>query len=319
MTPLVIILIIVAVLIVGGAVFSFFYCRKVAKVVYETTLVRTSPEKWGRCCSAPENEEQLAMWNAGCAWADAHKDKMTEVEIENDGFHLYGEYYDFGCKRAVIIIPGRSESLMYSYFFAPPYEKAGCNVFVIDIRSHGKSDGVYDYIGVGEDRDTMKWAELLHDRFGNEQVLIHGICMGAGTGILILSRPDYPKYIAGQISEGCYISFYESYKRHMIEQKRPTFPVLPMVMSLIKKHTGTDVSKTKPIDYIDKVKVPFLFICGEKDPFSLPEKSRELFAKCGSDKKEIVWFPTGNHSHLRFSNTEGFDQAIIDFVHKYFD
>ena len=319
MTPLEIILIILAVLIVGGGVFSYFYCRKVAKAVYESTLVRTSPEVWGRCCSAPENEEQLYMWNKGLEWAEANKDRMTEVETESDGFHLFGEYYDFGAKRAVIIIPGRCESLMYSYYFAPPYEEAGCNVLVIDIRSHGKSDGIYDYVCKGEDEDVLKWAELLTERFGNEQILIHGICMGAGTGVLTLTRPDCPEYFAGMISEGCYVSFYENYKRHMIEMNRPTFPVLQMVMHLIKKHTGTDVRKTKPIDYIDKVHVPFLFICGEKDPFSLPEKSRQLYEKCGSESKEIVWFPSGAHSHLRAFDEEGFDRAIVEFIHKYFD
>ena len=317
-TFVLIIIIIAAFLIVSGGIFSFFYLRMVARKVYETTLVRTSPEKWGRCCSAPENAEHLAMWNEGCEWAKERYDKMTEVEIENDGFHLFGEYFDFGFKKAVIIVPGRSESLMYSYYFAPPYERCGCNVLVIDIRSHGKSDGKYDYIGVGEDVDVMKWAQLLHERFGNEKVLIHGICMGASTGIQVLSNPEHPSYICGQISEGCYISFYESYKRHMIDLKRPTFPVLPMVMSLIKKHTGTDVSKTKPIDFIDKVKDPFLFLCGRHDVFSLPEKSQLLYDTCGSEHKEIVWFEKGAHSHLRAANKDEFDQAIIDFVNKYF-
>ena len=36
---------------------------------------------------------------------------------------LIGEYFDFGKDRCVIILPGRCESLMYSYYFAPPYEK----------------------------------------------------------------------------------------------------------------------------------------------------------------------------------------------------
>ncbi|MGI6071807.1 MAG: alpha/beta hydrolase [Lachnospiraceae bacterium] len=282
------------------------------------TLVRTDPDKWGRHCSDTTNWEQVSMWNAGCKWAKEHAGSMHELKIENEGFQLFGQYFDFGAKRAVIIIPGRSESLMYSYYFAAPYEKAECNVLVIDIRSHGNSTGTYSYIGVGEDSDTIKWARLLHDEFGNEQVLLHGICMGANTAILALVRDDCPDYIAGIISEGCYISFYESYKQHMIKDKRPVFPVLPMVMHLIKKHTGTDVSKTRPIDLIDKVKIPFLFLCGEKDPFSLPKRSRELYEKCGAPAKEIVWFKEGNHSHLRIANEETFDAAIINFVRKHF-
>lgn len=313
-----IVLIIVGVLIIGGGIFSYFYCNKIAKDVYYDTLVRTSPEKWGRHCSDTTNEEQVIMWERGLAWGEANKDKMTEVEIENDGFQLFGEYYDFGFKKAAIIIPGRSESLMYSYYFAIPYEKAGCNVLVIDIRSHGKSTGKYDYIGVGEDKDTIKWAELLHERFGNEKVILHGICMGAGTGVLVLTNPSCPDYIAGQISEGGFISFAENYKQHMIQDHHPVFPVLQLVMLQIKKHTGTNVNKIRPIDLMDKVKVPYLFICGKNDKFSLPERSKELFAKCGSADKEIVWFEKGAHSHLRINNEDEFDAAIADFVGRHF-
>lgn len=313
-----IIIIIVAVLIIGGAVFSYFYCMGIAKKVYFTTLVRTDKQKWGRCCSDTTNEEQVRMWDAGCAWADHHRDVCREVEIENEGFHLYGEYFDFGYDKAVIVIPGRSESLMYSYYFSPPYEKAGCNVLVIDIRSHGNSDGTYDYVGVGENRDVIKWARLLHDELGNQNVIMHGICMGAATGILALLEPGCPDYLAGLISEGGYISFSESYKQHMIYEHRPIFPVLPMVMHLLKKHTGTDEKKIRPIDLIDKVKVPYLFLCSKEDLFSLPQRSQQLYDKCGSPDKEIVWFEKGNHSHLRIANEEAFDEAIGNFVRKHF-
>ena len=319
MSTLGLIFIIIGALVLGGVIFSFFFCRSIAKKVYFATLVRETPEKWGRCCSDTTNEEQVSMWNEGLAWARENEPHMSDVQIENEGFNLYGQFFDFGSDKAVIIIPGRTESLMYSYYFAAPYKEAGCSVLVIDIRSHGLSDGKYDYIGVGEDRDVIKWAQLLHESFGIQRVIIHGICMGASTGIQVLTSPGCPDYICGQVSEGCYISFYESYRQHMIQDKHPTFPVLPMVMHMIKSHTGTDVSKTRPIDFISRVRVPFLFLCGRKDPFSLPARSQELFEKCGSAGKEIRWFDKGNHSHLRIANTEEFDEAIIGFVHKYFD
>ena len=56
-----------------------------------------------------------------------------------------------------------------------------------------------------------------------------------------------------------------------------------------------------------------LFLYGEKDIFSIPEKSRKLFAACVSEDKKLVWFEKGGHSHLRINNTQQYDQAIIDF------
>ena len=133
MTPLATILIIVGAVIVAGGIFWYLFMWYVSWRVFQGTLVRTSPEVWARACSEETNEEQLAMWNEGLAWAEGHgvdiqatmngemKQGKTyrDVTIENDGLHLYGQYFDFGHKRACIIIPGRCESLMYSYFFAP--------------------------------------------------------------------------------------------------------------------------------------------------------------------------------------------------------
>lgn len=315
MGPVGVILIVVAVLLLGGVVAMLVMTMPIAKKVYETQLVRTTPEKWGRVCSCPENEEQQAMWDAGVAWAEPHKDKMTEVRVENDGFKLVGEYYNFGHDRCAIILPGRCECLIYSYYFAEPYEKAGFNVLVVDTRCHGESEGVYNTIGVKESGDVLAWAKLAHDELGNREVWIHGICIGTSSGLFALTSPKRPAYLKGLVTEGCYVSLRETFKRHMIADNRPLFPVLDEVMYLVNKYTGTNVYTQKPIRVIKKVPADcrMLFLYGEQDIFSIPAKSRKLFAACPVADKKIVWFPKGGHSHLRINNVETYDRAIYDF------
>ena len=306
---------IVGFLAISGLAAMLIITYPISKRVYHAQLVRTSPEKWGRVCSAPDNEEQLQMWNDGIAWADAHRDRVTEVSIENDGFSLYGEYFDFGKDRCVIILPGRCESLIYSYYFAPPYEKAGFNILVIDTRCHGKSDGIYNTIGVKESRDVLAWAKLMNEQFGNREIYFHGICIGTASGLYALTAADCPDYIKGLTTEGCFISFRETFKRHMMADKRPLFPVLDTVMLLINKHTGTNVYRDKPIAAMKRLNPRFrmLFLYGEKDIFSIPEKTKKLFIACKAGDKKLVWFDKGGHSHLRINNTAKYDQAIIDF------
>jgi pimeloyl-ACP methyl ester carboxylesterase len=315
MTALYIILIIVAVLLLGGLIAMFCYTYPISKRVYREQLVRTDVQKWGRVCSAPDNEEQLAMWNSGIEWAEQNHDFMTEVDIENDGFHLYGEYYDFGAKRCVIILPGRCESLVYSYYFASPYKEAGFNVLVIDTRCHGKSDGTYNTIGVKESSDVIAWSKLMHERFGNKEIYYHGICIGTASAIFALTSRDCPDYVKGFVTEGCFVSFRETFKRHMIADKRPLFPVLDLVMLHINRHTKTNVYKDKPISAIKKLKpdMRVLFLYGKKDIFSIPQKSQNLFDSCAATDKKLVWFEKGGHSHLRINNRESYDNAIIDF------
>lgn len=308
----------IAVALLGGLVFMLLYTYPIAKRVYAEQLVRTTPDKWGRTCSFPDDAEQMQMWNDGIAWMERNRDRMTELQIENDGLRLFGEYFDFGADRCVIILPGRCESLIYSYYFAPPYEKAGFNVLVVDTRCHGKSDGIYNTIGVQESRDILKWAQLIQDRFGSQDIYFHGICIGTSSGLFALTAPDAPDYLRGLVTEGCYISFPETFRRHMMALNRPIFPVLQLAMLQIWRNTGTNVYKQKPLSAIAKLRPDcrVLFLYGEKDIFSIPEKSRQLFAACSSQDKKLVWFQKGGHSHLRINNTEQYDQAIIDFFER---
>lgn len=311
-----IVLIVLAALSLGGLVFMFIYTYPISKTVYFGQLVRTSPEKWGRECSAPENEEQLAMWNAGVAWAKENEDFIKEVHIVNEGLNLYGEYFDFGGDKCVIILPGRCESLMYSYYFAPPYKRAGFNVLVIDTRCHGKSDGIYNSIGIKESSDVLAWANYANSELNNQEIYFHTICIGTASALFAMASKDCPNHIKGLITEGCFVSFRETFKRHMIADKRPLFPVLDTVMFLINKHTNTNVYKDKPLSAIKKIKPEHrvLFLYGENDIFSIPEKSRLLFKKCVSKDKKLVWFPKGGHSHLRINNTQEYDNAVVEFL-----
>lgn len=306
----------VAVVLLGGLVAMLCYTLPIALRVYRDQLVRTSPDKWGRVCSAPENEEQLAMWNAGGDWARAHRDAMREVSIENEGLKLFGEYYDFGSDRCAIILPGRCESLGYSYYFAEPYEKAGLNVLVIDTRCHGKSDGKYNTIGVAEARDLLKWVEFLQRRFSVREIWLHGICIGTSSCIFAMADKTCPDAVRGLVTEGCYTTFRETFKNHMIADHRPLFPVLDLVMLEIFLHTGTNVLRRSPLRVLPKLRQPVLFLFGEQDIFSVPKQSRRLFGVCGSDKKRLVWFPKGGHSHLRIHDPVRYDHAIAEFVNE---
>ena len=310
----IIIAVFIILILLGGVGAMLKITLPISDRVYNSFLVRTDKEKWGRVCSAPENEEQMEMWNQGIDWARENLQHRQEVMIENDGLKLYGEYYDFGYDRAVIILPGRCESLGYSYFYAPPYQMAGYNVLVIDSRCCGKSDGKYLTIGVEESKDAIKWVEFLEKTFSVKEVYFHTICVGGTAGIFALENPDCPQVVKGIVLDGCFVNFRETFKEHMIVDKRPLFPVLDMVMWRIKKNTGVNVLKQSPITSIPNMNKRVLFLFGEQDVYSVPQKSKLLFEKCASNDKRIVWFEKGGHSHLRINNKEKYDGEVVKFL-----
>ena len=71
-----------------------------------------------------------------------------------------------------------------------------------------------------------------------------------------------------------------------------------------------------PLDIIDTLDKPILMLQSKKDPYSTPDYAQKLFDTCGSKDKQIVWFPEGGHSVLRYIDTEKYDGSIKEFLKK---
>ncbi|MCQ2363893.1 MAG: alpha/beta hydrolase, partial [Acidaminococcaceae bacterium] len=198
------------------------------------------------------------------------------------------------------------------------YVDAGYNVLVIDPRAHGKSDGLYNTVGGSESRDALAWAKLIIEQYGMNTVYFHTICVGSVGAILALNSPDCPKQVKGLVTEGCFASFRETFRRHMKELHRPLFPVLDLVMLNIWRHTGTNPFATAPLRQVKRMKKDkrVLFLFGWQDIFSVPPMSQKLVDACTAEDKTLVWFDKGSHSHLRLTNPRQYDDAIRDFLAK---
>lgn len=299
-----------------GIGFYLFSVAYASRCIYIQTLKRKDKNSWsGLMPDAPL--EQVLMDKDGMAWAEAHKEYAAEHMIERDGLRLFGEYYDMGYGRTVIILSGRTESRRYGYFFAPPYEAAGYNVMVLDPRAHGKSDGEYNTVGYEEGLDALEWAKYAHDKLGASEVIFHGICIGAHAGMRAITAKECPDYVAGLVTEGMFVSFWESMKNHIIEKKRYMPPVMSCVDHWAKKYTGHSM-KEGPERLIGGMKKPLLMLQSKEDPYSTPECAQRLYDMCPSENKRIVYFEHGGHSLLRHVDREKYDGSILEFVDKNF-
>lgn len=282
-------------------------------IIFTVLLVRNKPEKWGHSYSQPNDPDIVAMFDTGLAFRKEHDAVRKTHYLENDGLRLYGEYFDFGHDRAVIILAGRMECCIYACYFAEPYRRAGYNVLVIDGRAHGLSEGKYNYIGYREYRDLHAWGRWLHNACGNRRIVLHGVCIGACTSLYAMTSDDCPEYFEAITVEGMFKTFYESTKNHMKKDKRPLFPFLYILMFYIRLILRVNPVTDGPYKRIGKLKKPILFLHGRLDAFSLPAQAEELYALCEAPKR-LVWFDQGAHSRLRIHNTEAYDKALFDFL-----
>lgn len=304
----------VGALLFAGLVFSIILTMYIAREVYFHTLAKRNDDDWGRVCSAPDNEEQMTMWNRGLEWGEVNKAHKTDVNITSkDGLKLFGEFFDFGNKKTAIILSGRCECAWYGYYYAFPYQKAGYNMLFIDARAHGLSEGRYSTVGLRESEDVVQWMEYLKDNFGQNSFALHCICVGGSTGILAAETEFGKEYVHKIVIDGGFINFKESYRNHYIAQGHALFPVYYEIWFWFRHYTGLSASKSNPLKEIKNIKSPVLFIYSKQDIYSLPEKGQMLVDACPTEKV-VKWFDKGPHSHVRLHNEEEYDQTIISFV-----
>lgn len=300
--------------IVVPLIFVFRYTYKITWGVVDEQLVRTSPEKWARDCSCATNEEHVRMFEEGIAWGDKYREFANVEEIRNDDLKLCGEYFDFGFDKCAMILQGRAESLLYSYYFAEPYRKIGFNVLVIDTRGHGESEGYFNGCGITESRDIAPWINHIEKKYGIHTFVLHGICIGSASAMLASVKKDFPKSVKALVAEGTYHSFYESFREHLKELKKPVYPVVWQMNKICKRRFNINVKKDAPIQVADKFTLPLLLMSGKQDAYSLPEKCKTLFDKCASTQKQFVTFDKGAHSHLRINDVNKYDTTIKNFL-----
>lgn len=267
-----------------------------------------------RGCSDASFDYHLDMFNQGMAWREKHLKNKVDVEVTSQGIKLVGEYFDFGFKKSIVLMPGRTETCYYACYYAETFKEAGYNVLTIDPRAHGLSEGKILTLGKLEGLDLIEWAKLLHDKFGVESVVLYGLCGGGTASCVAISSKDCPPYIKGFISDGMFYSFFNVYRRHIIDEKHPVYPVIWEVLGKIKHRNGVNPYKLTPKNLIDKVNVPTLFLSGELDKFAVPSEAQKLYELCGSKEKQFALIKGARHSHLRYDNLEDYNKVVIPFL-----
>lgn len=274
-----------------------------------TSKTKHRPEEAKRKSKRDELHEMYAIGNS---WAKKEETYKETVFVQNGELKLYGEFFDFGFDKAVIIIPGHSKECTYSYYYAEPYKALGFNILVIDNRCNGLSDGKYLTFGIKEYTDILLWGKFLHDNYQIQSILLHGICIGAATALFAMTSTP-PSYFIGMIADGIYSTFYEIFLQYVITFHQPLFPVPQVLFFMVKQISKIDAKNTGPAFCIEQLQKPILFIHSIEDKYSLPANAENLFERCTSPKR-IAWFEKGSHSHIRINNETYYDQEIGDFI-----
>lgn len=229
-----------------------------------------------------------------------------------DGQKVYLDHYRHQHEKLVIIAHGffNSKSSVLLRGLADEL-LADYDVAVLDFRGHGQSPGLF-YWTTKEYLDLEAVIDLLVPQY--EAIGLIGFSLGAATSIITASRSDKIQSLIA-ISPP---TEFEKIEYHFWELD-PDHDIFYNLVGEGRYGKGVRpgpfwLKKDKPINCIEKVKAPILFIHGTKDWLIKPNHSVQLFA-AAKGKKLLKMIEGGPHAeYLLLKNREETLSAVLSWL-----
>ena len=214
--------------------------------------------------------------------------------------------------RWAILVHGYGRDGRFAYDYAEEYLKRGWNVLIPDLRAAGQSDGKFITMGALESRDVCDWAKKISDAHPDAKIVLHGVSMGAAT-VMMAAAQNPPDVVA--VVEDCgYTSAYEMFAAQLEKIfGLPEFPAMYCANLVCKVKTGVKISDAAPIDVIEKISVPVLFIHGDADALVPIEMQTRLFDKCTAPKEIFIVHEAG-HADAKQKNPAAYFDRVFKFL-----
>ena len=228
-----------------------------------------------------------------------------------DGLQLHAKKFSpaENSNRWAVLIHGYGRDGTFAYDYAEEYLKRGWNVLIPDLRASGESQGQFITMGALESQDILNWTEKIP---ADSKIILHGVSMGAATALMTAAHN--PKNLIAVVEDCGYTSAYEMFTAQLNKIfGLPEYPVMLCADLVCKFKTGVKISDAAPLEVVDKIKVPILFIHGDEDglvPFDMMTK---LYDKATAPKEKFVVEGAG-HADAKRKNPAAYFDKIFKFL-----
>lgn len=235
--------------------------------------------------------------------------------VSHDGLKLHAFWISKeNAKGTIILAHGyRSTPLVdFSGAFASYYSK-GLNVMVINQRAHGESEGKYITFGVKESEDLKQWINYHNAHFGNQEIILSGMSMGAST-VLYLADQELPSNVKGIIADCGYSSPKAIISKVFREAVHlPAWTCIWAADLFARIVAGFSFSQKDTLRSLAASKLPVLMVHGKADDFVPCTMSEEGYRVCTSSKKLLLVEGAG-HGVSYVVDKQTYSQYINDFL-----
>ncbi|HYN38941.1 MAG TPA: alpha/beta hydrolase, partial [Rhodospirillales bacterium] len=160
----------------------------------------------------------------------------------------------------------------------------GYNIFLIDYRGYGASDGEPDLDGVHRDSEAAIAETFRLEGVDPQRVAVFGQSLGGSLAIEALARSPERPQVRGLIIEGAFAG-YRRIAQDVLARTWLTWPVqVPLAWTFANRHNPEQaIAALSPM--------PVLIIHGEADTLIGADHARGLYAAAGEPK--ALWLVAG--------------------------
>ena len=175
------------------------------------------------------------------------------------------------------------------------HDRVPVNVFIIDYRQFGKSEGKISEQGTY--LDARAALAYLHSRkdINSEKIIFFGRSLGSAVAVELA------------VKEKCRALILETPFTSIKEMGKKLYPFLPVSLLLRTKYDS--------LAKIGDIKVPVLIMHGDKDKLVPFEHGRELY-EAANEPKEFYTIPGAGHNDTHIVGGEEYFDVIRNFVNK---
>ena len=262
-----------------------------------------------------ETEEEKQIKENRRKWFESSQKDLYTVSSDNLKLHAHIINNDKSNIYIIIAHPyeGRGS---YMKYFAKKFYDMGFNILMIDLRTHGDSEGKIYSLGYLERLDILAWIEYIKNNYNNPKIILYGISMGANA-VMMCSCENIDDKVKAIIEDAGFTTAKEQLKERLdISYKLPFLPVIPLTSFMTKIRLGFSFDDINIINAVSKSKVPILFIHGSKDSLVNPNMADKLYDACSSEKEKLI-IENGEHIKAVLSDEKSYWDTINNFIKKY--
>lgn len=241
---------------------------------------------------------------------------VEEVIIKSyDGLKLKGYFHRVykDSKKVVIMNHGYTANHYIDYQFTDIFFEEGYNVLLIDMRSHGESEGKVASYGYNESKDIGSWVRWIKDKIGEDAYIgLHGQSMGAAT--VMLYGATHPNDIKFVIEDCGFTSAREAIKFQFRKVKIPFWPLYDLIRVKVKRKYKFDFNNISPKDAIVNSDIPVLFIHGDNDKVVPTWMGKALYNEKNGEMDRLYLVQGAGHMEAYSKDKEKYKQVVKEFL-----